>query len=311
MLRFAQHDMQNLASFVKDRAYEDTRRMHYVSVAKEGDLVLLIAQNRKQFIVRLEQGGELQTHKGVIRFDDLIGQSLGCEVRSHLGYPFLVLEPSLHDLIKKIRRATQIMFPKDIGYLLLKMNIGPGSRVVEAGTGSGGLTLALARAVSPTGCVFSYEVRPDVIALARKNLARVGLLEWVDLKERDIAQGFDEEGADAVFLDVRSPWNYLSQAWAALKGGGFFGAILPTTNQVSQLVRALPASGFGVIEVEELLLRPYKAVPDRLRPADRMVAHTGYLIFARKLVSPGAVKEWREWRRSRTLARAKAREAEG
>ena len=282
-----------------------------MGVAQEGDLVLLIAGNRHQFIVRLKQGGELQTHKGIIRFDNLIGQPLGREVCSHLGHPFLVLEPSLHDLIKKIRRSTQIMFPKDIGYLLIKMNIGSGSRVVEAGTGSGGLTMGLARAVSPTGRVFSYEIRPDSIALARKNLIHAGLLEWVELKERDIAQGFDEEDAEALFLDVRSPWDYLAQAWATLKGGGFFGAILPTTNQVSRLIRALPASGFGVVEVEELLLRPYKAVPDRLRPADRLVAHTGYLVFARKLVSPGLMKEWREWRRPRALERAKAEKAEG
>lgn len=278
-------------------------------LAQEGDLVLLIAENRQQFIVRLARGGELQTHKGIIRFDDLIGQPLGCEVGSHLGHPFLVLEPSLHDLIKAIRRSTQIMFPKDTGYLLIKMSIGPGSRVVEAGTGSGGLTLGLAYAVGPTGRVFSYEVRPDLIALARKNLANAGLLERVELKERDIAQGFDEEDVEALFLDVRSPWDYLAQAWAALKGGGFFGAILPTTNQVSRLIRALPASGFGVVEVEELLLRPYKAVPDRLRPADRLVAHTGYLVFARKLISPDLVAEWREWRRPRALERTKADEA--
>ena len=287
------------------------REGNHVRLAQDGDLVLLVAQNRKQFIVRLEQGGELQTHKGVIRFDDLLGRPLGRQVHTHLGYSFLALEPSLHDLIKDLRRVTQIMFPKDIGYLLLKMNIGSGSRVVEAGTGSGGLTLALARAVSPTGRVFSYEIRSDVVALARKNLARVGLLEWVDLEERDIAEGFNETDVDALFLDVRSPWDYLSLAWKALKGGGFFGAILPTTNQVSRLVRALPDVGFGVIEVEELLLRSYKAVPDRLRPMDRMVAHTGYLIFARKLMDAEMIEEWREWRRPRALERAKAREAEG
>jgi len=288
----------------------ENRRLRDVRVAQRGDLILLLAENRKQFIVRLEKGGELQTHKGVIRFDDLIGQPLGCEVRSHLGHLFLVLEPSLHDLITGIRRTTQIMFPKDIGYLLLKMNIGPGSRVVEAGTGSGGLTMALAHAVGPTGRVFSYEVRPDVIALARKNLVRAGLLDWVALKERDIAQGFDEEDVDALFLDVRSPWCYLSPAWLAIKDGGFFGAIVPTTNQVSELVRALPASGFGMIEVEELLLRPYKAVSNRLRPADRMVAHTGYLVFARKLVTPESAEEWREWRHARAVEKAKARAAE-
>lgn len=279
-------------------------------MAQEGDLVLLMARNRKSFIVRLEQGGELHTHKGMIRFDDLIGQPLGREVCTHLGHPFLALEPSLHDLIKDLRRTTQIMFPKDIGYLLLKMNIGPGSRVVEAGTGSGGLTLALARAVGPMGRVFSYEVRADVISLARKNLARVGLLERVEIKERDIAQGFDEEGVDALFFDVRSPWDYVAPAWATLKGGGFFGAILPTTNQVSRLVRALPDVGFGVVEVVELLLRSYKAVPDRLRPVDRMVAHTGYLVFARKLMSCELIGEWREKRRPRAVERAKTRQAE-
>jgi len=281
-----------------------------VKLAQEGDLVLLMTRKRKQFIVRLVGGGELQTHKGLIRFDDLIGQPLGREVTTHLGHYFLVLEPSLHDLIKNLRRNTQIMFPKDIGYLLLKMNIGPGSRVVEAGAGSGALTLALARAVSPTGRVFSYEARSDIIALARRNLERVGLLEWVELQERDIAHGFDEQDVDALFLDLRSPWDHLPAARAALKPGGYFGAILPTTNQVSELLRALRNAGLGLIEVQELLLRSSKAVPARLRPADRMVAHTGYLIFARKLLSLELMEEWREKRRPRAVERTKAREAE-
>jgi tRNA (adenine57-N1/adenine58-N1)-methyltransferase len=163
------------------------------------------------------------------------------------------------------------------------MDVGPGSRVVEAGTGSGGLTVALARAVMPTGRVYSYEVRPDVLKLATRNLEKLGLLPFVELKERDIEEGFDEVGVDALFLDLRSPWEYLAQAHAVLKNGGFFGATLPTTNQVVRLIRVLPEHGFSAVEVEELLLRPYKAVPGRLRPMDRMVAHTGYLIFARKI----------------------------
>jgi len=138
----------------------------------------------------------------------------------------------------------------------------------------------------------------------------VGLLEWVELQERDIAQGFDEQDVDALFLDLRSPWDHLPAARAALKPGGYFGAILPTTNQVSELLRALRNAGLGLIEVQELLLRSYKAVPDRLRPADRMVAHTGYLIFARKLLSLELMEEWREKRRPRAVERTKAREAE-
>jgi tRNA (adenine57-N1/adenine58-N1)-methyltransferase len=251
-----------------------------VNVARENDLVFLLGRDRKSFIMRLQPGAELQTHRGVIRHDDLIDQPLGRQVQSHLGYPFLVLEPSTHDLILDLKRTTQIMYPKDIGYVLLRMNIGPGSRVVEAGTGSGGLTLALARAVMPTGRVYSYEMRPDVLNLAAKNLGKLGLLSFVELKERDIEGGFDEVDADALFLDLRTPWEYLAQAHAALKGGGFFGATLPTTNQVVRLIGALPKHGFSAIEVEELLLRPYKAVSARLRPMDRMVAHTGYLVFA-------------------------------
>jgi tRNA (adenine57-N1/adenine58-N1)-methyltransferase len=255
-----------------------------MDVAQENDLVLLIGQDRKQFVVRLRAGGQLQTHRGCINHDDLLGQPLGREIHSHLGYPFVILEPSTFDLIKQLKRTTQIMYPKDIGYTLLKLNIMPGSRVIEAGTGSGGLSLALARTVRPDGQVYSYELRPDILRLAQKNLESLGLADGVDLKLRDIAEGFDERDVDAVFLDVRRPWAYLPQVIEALKDSGFFGSILPTTNQVAELVRALEArQTFGHIEVEEVLVRPYKAVPNRLRPMDRMVAHTGYLVFARKV----------------------------
>lgn len=270
-------------------------------VARENDLVLLIGHDSKEFIVRLCVGGVLQTHRGCVSHDDILGQSFGREIHSHLGYPFLALEPSTCDLIQQLKRTTQIMYPKDIGYSLLRLNVMPGSRVVEAGTGSGALALAFARSVRPDGRVFSYESRPDVLRLAQKNLESLGLTAWVDFKLRDIAEGFDEEDADALFLDVRQPWRYLVQAANALKGGGFFGAILPTTNQVADLIGALEAQGtFGHIEVEEVMLRPYKPVPSRLRPADRMVAHTGYLIFARR-VSREVIQTdyWQDRRRRR------------
>ena len=253
-------------------------------VAQENELVLLIGQDRKQFVIKLEPGGQLQTHRGCLNHDDLLGQPLGRQVLSHLGYPFVILQPSTSDMISQLKRTTQIMYPKDIGYTLLKLSVVPGDRVIEAGTGSGGLTVALARAVGPTGMVYSYEARHDILNLARKNLEALGLADRVTFTLRDIAEGFDQTGVDALFLDVRHPWAYLAQVSAALKDSGFFGAILPTTNQVSDLVRGLEEQQtFGHIEVEEVLVRPYKAVPDRLRPMDRMVAHTGYLIFARKV----------------------------
>jgi tRNA (adenine57-N1/adenine58-N1)-methyltransferase len=269
---------------ITDNGITSARRRISVNVAQENDLVLLIGQDRKQFVVRLQAGRQLQTHRGCINHDDLLGQPLGREIHSHLGYPFVILEPSTFDLIKQLKRTTQIMYPKDIGYTLLKLNVMPGSRVIEAGTGSGGLTLALARALRPDGRLYSYEIRPDILRLAQKNLESLGLTDCVEFKLRDIAEGFDESKVDALFLDVRRPWAYLPQVIDALKDSGFLGSILPTSNQVAELVRALEAQQtFGHIEVEEVLVRPYKAVPNRLRPVDRMVAHTGYLVFARKV----------------------------
>ncbi|MBN1661864.1 MAG: tRNA (adenine-N1)-methyltransferase [Anaerolineae bacterium] len=255
-----------------------------MNIARENDLVLLLGQDRKEFIVCLRPGGRLQTHRGTIDHDDLLGQPLGREIKSHLGYSFVVLEPSTFDLIRQLKRTTQIMFPKDIGYVLMRLNIMPGSRVVEAGSGSGGLTVALARAVGQEGMVYSYEARPDILRLAQKNLDTLGLGSRVDFKLRDVGEGFDEHGVDALFLDLRRPWAYLDHVAATLKDSGFFGAIVPTTNQVDDLLLGLEGQeGFGSIEVEEVLVRPYKPVPGRLRPADRMVAHTGYLVFARKV----------------------------
>jgi tRNA (adenine57-N1/adenine58-N1)-methyltransferase len=251
--------------------------------AQAGDLALFISRDHKRFMVRLKPGESLHTHRGVVKFDDCIGGAWGREVLSHLGYPFLILEPSTADVIRDIKRTTQIIFPKDVGYILMKLSIQPGVTVIEAGTGSGGLTLALARIVGPSGRVISYEARPEMQALARKNLEKVGLADGVEFKLKDIESGFDETDADALFLDVPEPSHYLAQAAAALRGGGFFGSIVPTTNQIVRLLGALQDQAFGFIDVEELMLREYKTVAERLRPTDRMVAHTGYLIFARKI----------------------------
>ncbi len=249
--------------------------------AQAGDLAQLLSTSHRFFLVRLTPGQELHTHKGVIRHDDLIGLPWGTQVYSHLGEDFYLLRPSLADLLKETRRNTQIMFPKDIGFVLVSLSIGPGQTVLEAGTGSGALTTALAYAVGTQGRVISYERRAEMQRLAQKNLRRLGLDDRVTFKLRDIAEGFDEQHVDALFLDVPTPEDYIPQVRAALKPGGFFGSLVPTTNQVSRLVEALQTHNFAFIDVCEIMLRYYKAVPERLRPTDRMVAHTGYLIFAR------------------------------
>ena len=234
-------------------------------LAADGDLVLLVAEDQKRTVIKLQAGQQWHTKRGFLRHDDLI---------------------------RYLKRTTQIIFPKDAAYIALRLNLYPGRRVIEAGTGSGGLTLALARAVMTSGRVYSYEQREAMSALAGKNLARVGLREYVDLKVRDAAEGFDERYVDAVFLDMREPWEHLAAAREALKGGGFFGSLLPTTVQVSDLLRGLQEHGFADLEVQELLVRNWKPIADRLRPADRMIAHTGFLVFARK----AAIPEGDAWR---------------
>jgi tRNA (adenine57-N1/adenine58-N1)-methyltransferase len=154
---------------------------------------------------------------------------------------------------------------------------------MEAGTGSGSMTTALAYSVGHEGRVISYEVKPDVQNLARKNLSRFGFDSRVDFKLRDIQEGFDETDADAFFLDVPNPYDYMNQVRNALKPGGFLCCLLPTMNQVEKTLIALRQANFAFVEVCETLLRFYQAEPSRLRPTDRMVAHTGYLIFARKI----------------------------
>ena len=252
--------------------------------AQAGDLVQLVGLRHKHFLVRLQDGAELQTHRGVLQHDDLIGLPWGSLVNSHLGNPFYLLQPALDDLLRATKRNTQILYPKDIGFILVSMGIGPGLHVLEAGTGSGGLTTALAYAVGSEGRITSYEVRPEMQALARQNLERLGMAERVNFKERDVNEGFDETGVDALFLDVQKPVDIIPHVRKALKQGGFFGSILPTTNQVTRLVGALRNNHFAFIEVCEIMLRHYKAEPDRFRPVDRMVAHTGFLIFARPVL---------------------------
>lgn len=244
----------------------------------------MLVKGRRKYIFKLAQGESFQSDQGFWKHDDLIGQPWGSDVESHLGKPFMLLEPSLRDVLLHTKRQSQIIFPKDIGYILLRLSIGPGKRVIEAGTGSGAFTTALAWSVGDIGKVFSYDRREDMQSLAQKNLVRMGLGDRVQFYLRDIETGFDQEDIDAIFLDLPGPENYLSQVRQTLTNGGELGSILPTMNQVSSLVKNLEEHGFGLIEVCEILIRFYKTTPERMRPFDRMIAHTGYLVFARHLI---------------------------
>jgi tRNA (adenine57-N1/adenine58-N1)-methyltransferase len=254
-----------------------------VNRVQPGDLAMFQTESGKRVILRLDPGMDYQTHKGIIYHDDVIGLAWGSRVETHLGSPFTLLRPSLRDLLLHIRRRSQIIFPKDIGYILLRLSIGSGNRVLEIGTGSGALTTALAWTVGKEGLIVTYERREDMQELARQNLARVGLEDRVDFVLADAIEGITESGFDSAFIDVAAPELALGSLHQALNSGAVAGFILPTTNQVSTLLESASTAGFEHPEVLEILLRSYKPVPGRLRPVDRMIAHTGYLIFMRFL----------------------------
>jgi tRNA (adenine57-N1/adenine58-N1)-methyltransferase len=151
---------------------------------REGDYILLYLSQRKTYLVKVEAGKSFHTHKGFIKFDDLIGKEYGAAVLSNLGYEFKALKPLLRDFIMKSVRKTQITYPKDIALIVMFSGIGPGSHVVEAGTGTGALTTALAHYVKPEGKVYSYEIREEFQKTAEKNLKRAGYLILWSLKTR-------------------------------------------------------------------------------------------------------------------------------
>lgn len=255
----------------------------YSSVARDGDLAQLVGLRHKHFIVPLKAGAKFESHRGILLHDDLIGKQWGTQVFSHIGSPFYLLQPSLGDLLIDLPRTTQILYPKDIGYIFVTMGIGPGKKVIEAGTGSGSMTIALAYSVGDQGKIISYEIKPDAQNLARKNVSRFGFESRVDFKLRDITEGLDETDADAFFLDVPNPYDFTMQVRNALKPGGFLCCLIPTFNQVEKTLIALRQTNYAFVEVCEILLRFFQAEPNRIRPTDRMVAHTGFLVFARKI----------------------------
>lgn len=249
---------------------------------KDGDLVILVNPKGKRYLRRAVAGEEINNNDGALDMDAVLAAGFGGVVETRQGHPYKVLRPGLYDLCKGVKRQTQIIYPKDICYICMRLGAGNGSRIIEAGSGSGSLTLGLSWFSGEKGHVYTYEARPEFYELCRKNLAWAGLGHNVTQYNRDIAEGFFETDVDALFLDVRTPWDYLDQALAALAPGGQLAFLVPTVDQVSKLLHAFETKAIDEPEVMELLLRRWKAVADRLRPEDRMIAHTGFLVFARK-----------------------------
>ena len=251
-------------------------------VIKEGDHILLYYNRRKKFLVKVIADKKIHTHKGIVNCSDIIGKKYGEIIKTHVGEEFILSKPIFPDYLAKFKRATQVIHPKDLSLIVFLSGIGPGSIVVEAGTGSGFLTATLAYYVRPEGKVYSYEVRRDFLEVAKRNLKLCGLLDYVILKHKNIAEGIDEKNVDAVILDMPNPWDVVAHAKSALRHGGVFASFSPTINQVEKVVETLREENFMEITSLEVFLRKIKVKKGETRPETFMIAHTGYLVFARK-----------------------------
>lgn len=250
----------------------------------EGDYVLLCLDARRTYMVKVEAGKTFHTHKGYLKLDEVVGKDFGITFQSSLGIVFTALKPSLTDFIMKSSRKTQITYPKDAALIIMFSGIGPGSRVAEAGTGTGALTTALAHYVKPTGKVYTYELREEFQKTAEKNLKRARLLDFVDLKSGDVTTGIEERDLDAVILDLATPWLVVPQAYKALKPSGIIVSFSPTIDQVVKTTEALKEAGYVFIETVECLTRAMQVERGKTRPHTMMTGHTGYITHARKAV---------------------------
>ena len=249
-----------------------------------GDFVLLYLDRRRTYLVRVETDKSFHTHKGFIQLSELIGKEYGTRLTSSMNVEFVALKPILRDHIFKGLRKTQITYPKDIALIVMFSGIGPGSHVVEAGTGTGALTTALAFHVKPDGRVYSCEVRQEFMETASRNLERAGVSEYVELKYKDVTEGIDERDVDAVILDLATPWLVVPHAYSALKGSGILVSFSPTIDQVVKTAEALKDNAFVAIETVECLMRRMQVVRGKTRPETLMTGHTGYITFARKTI---------------------------
>jgi tRNA (adenine57-N1/adenine58-N1)-methyltransferase len=248
-----------------------------------GERVLLIDPKDRRYLITLAAGATFHTHAGVVAHDDLIGADEGRTVTGSTGRSFLVLRPTLNDVVLKMPRGAQVIYPKDLGAILMAADIWPGQRVLEAGVGSGALSMTVLRAGAS---VVGYELREDFAERAQANVAAaVGHDAPYRVEIRDVTLGIDETGLDRVLLDMPEPHNVVEAAGAALRPGGILLAYLPTINQTALLRQTLdsPATPFGLAETQEILRRTWHIEARSVRPDHRMVGHTGFLTTARRV----------------------------
>lgn len=251
----------------------------------DGERVLLIDAKQRQYLIRLRAGTSFHTHVGIVSHDDLIGSDEGSTVLGNTGRKFVVLRPTLSDVVLKMPRGAQVIYPKDLAAIVMQADIAPGVRVLESGVGSGALSMALLRAGA---VVVGYELRDDFADRSRANVADfLGESAPYRVEVRDVYEGIEEQGLDRVVLDLPEPWRVVGHAASAMRSGGIFCSYLPTINQTSQLRHTLDRSRFAMPVTLEVLHRTWHIENRSVRPDHRMVGHTGFLTTARLLVEGG------------------------
>ena len=257
------------------------------AILRDQEAVVLIDRKERTYLRILRQGRRISVRGAPVPCDDLIGLPEGSTVETESGERLLVLRPTYAQLIPSLPRQAQPIYPKDVGPILLWGDIGPGMHVVEVGTGPGALTLALLRAVGPTGRLASYEAREDFAATARENVARFhgDAPNWT-LRTADAFAGLVERDVDRLIVDLAEPWQLLDVAAITLRPGAVVTAFVPTVLQVKQAVDGFRAHGlYGAVETLETLVRFWHVRDRSVRPEHRMVAHTGFIVVARRLAS--------------------------
>lgn len=248
---------------------------------KKDDLVLLYKDPVRSYLTKVKQG-RFHTDKGFIDLEEIPKKHYGDSIKTNLGEKFYILKACLYERIMKIKRKTQIIYPKDIGIVLLKSGIFPGAKVIECGSGSGALTIALANFVRPKGKVYSYERNKDFLANAKKNLEKENLTDWVTFRNKEVKEKFVEKNVDFVMIDIGSPWELIDAARASLKPGCRLATICPSFEQLTQTVFCLEEKGFVHIETLEILTRRILVRRGKTRPEQQIPSHTGFLTFASK-----------------------------
>jgi tRNA (adenine57-N1/adenine58-N1)-methyltransferase len=255
-----------------------------MAIIKNNSPVLFFYNNSKKWLAKISKKESFHTHIGVIKHSDAIGKEYGSRLITNKDKYVYLLEPTMYDYVMKIQHGTQIVYPKDIGYIIARCGIGSGQKILEIGTGSGSLTSFVAGVVKPRGHVYTFDVDENFMKIAAKNIKKAGVEKYVTQHNLDLktAKKMPLEDMDVAFVDLGDPWVVVPQVRQMLKGSGCMFAICPTMNQLEKLTMALVENEFTDIESTEHILRTIEAREGKTRHSFQGIGHTTYLCFARK-----------------------------